>query len=189
MADHALALLPERFALLGHSMGGRVALEVYRKAPARVACLVLLDTGVHPPKLSEADLRYGLRDLGRRDGFAALVDAWLPPMLGSAAKGDDALVARLRTMCLSAGQAVFEAQIEALLHRPDAANVLPGITCPTLVAVGEEDDWSTPDQHQAIAAAVPCAQLAVFPGAGHMLPAEAPDALNALLAGWLAKVR
>src|SRR4051812_7265062 len=50
MAEHVLATAPERFALAGHSMGGRVALEVVRRAPHRVSGLALLNTGVHPTR-------------------------------------------------------------------------------------------------------------------------------------------
>ncbi|MFC6673450.1 alpha/beta fold hydrolase [Marinobacterium aestuariivivens] len=45
MAARALDKAPERFVLAGHSMGGRVALEIYRQAPERVCQLILLDTG------------------------------------------------------------------------------------------------------------------------------------------------
>ena len=48
MAEIVLAAAPERFLLAGHSMGGRVALEVLRRAPERVERLALLDTGIHP---------------------------------------------------------------------------------------------------------------------------------------------
>jgi pimeloyl-ACP methyl ester carboxylesterase len=45
MAMHVLSAAPQRFALAGHSMGGRVALEMMRLAPQRVTRLALLDTG------------------------------------------------------------------------------------------------------------------------------------------------
>eukprot|EP01031_Cornospumella_fuschlensis_P052683 gene52683-biopygen42413 len=45
MAEAALAVAPPAFALAGHSMGGRVALEVVRLAPERVQQLILMDTG------------------------------------------------------------------------------------------------------------------------------------------------
>jgi pimeloyl-ACP methyl ester carboxylesterase len=54
MADRVLADAPPRFALAGHSMGGRVALEIMRKAPERVERLALLSTGVHPVLPNEA---------------------------------------------------------------------------------------------------------------------------------------
>ncbi len=48
MAAHVLDVAPPHFALAGHSMGGRVALEIMRQAPARVLRLALLDTGIAP---------------------------------------------------------------------------------------------------------------------------------------------
>ncbi|WP_375392374.1 alpha/beta fold hydrolase [uncultured Sphingomonas sp.] len=186
MAVHALAAAPPRLALLGHSMGARVALEMWRLAPERIDRLALVSTGIHPPRAGEAEKRHALRDLGLREGAAALVDAWLPPMVAPANRVP-ALVEPLRRMCIDAGTAVFAAQIEALLARPAVDDLLPAITCPVLVAVGSEDVWSPPDQHRAIAAAIPGARLTVVAGAGHMLPAEAPDELNAAIADWLAR--
>ncbi len=186
MAAHALAIAPSSMSLLGHSMGARVALEMIRQAPERIERLALVSTGTHPPRPGEAEKRFALRDLGRREGAAALVDAWLPAMIAPANRRPP-LVDPLRRMCIAAGTEVFAAQIEALLARPAVDTLLPAIRCPTLVAVGSEDVWSPPDQHRAIAAAVPGAVLAVIAGAGHMLPAEAPDALNDAIAAWLAE--
>ena len=184
MARRVLDAAPPRFALLGHSMGARVALEIVRAAGERVERLALVSTGIHQPAQGEAAKRYALRDLGRAEGMAALVDAWLPPMIAPS-RPSDGLYERLRTMCVAAGLARFEAQIAALLARPEVENLLPTISCPTLVAVGREDLWSPPVQHEAIAALIPGADLVVVEGAGHMLPAEDPDALNAAIAGWL----
>jgi len=185
MARRVLAEAPDRFALLGHSMGARVALEVVRLAPERVERLALLSTGVHLPRDGEAEKRYALRDIGRSDGMAALVDTWLPPMFAPENATNEALVAPLRTMCIDSGLPVFEAQIAALLRRPEVESLLPTITCPTLVAVGRHDQWSPPEQHEAIAAQIRGSRFVVIEGAGHMLPAEAPDALNTEIADWL----
>ncbi|MEO9133242.1 MAG: alpha/beta hydrolase, partial [Sphingomonas sp.] len=68
---------------------------------------------------------------------------------------------------------------------PEVESLLPQIACPVLVAVGREDRWSPPSQHEAIAALIPDARLVVIEGAGHMLPLEAPNALNHAIAGWL----
>jgi pimeloyl-ACP methyl ester carboxylesterase len=119
--------------------------------------------------------------------MAALVDAWLPPMVASPRCDDDAFMAPLRAMCIEAGLSRFEAQIAALLDRPEVESLLPQIDCPVLVAVGREDRWSPPSQHEAIAALIPDARLVVIEGAGHMLPLEAPDALNHAIADWLGR--
>jgi len=187
MAERVIDSAPARFALLGHSMGGRVALEVIRRVPERVTRLALLSTGVHLPAPDEAPKRHALRDLGRSEGMAALVDAWLPPMVAPERSGDPHFMAPLRLMCIEAGLARFEAQIAALLSRPEVESLLPHIACPVLVATGSEDGWSPPAQHAAIAALLPDAQLVVVEGSGHMLPVEAPDALNHAIAAWLAE--
>ena len=187
MADYALAMLPDRFALLGHSMGGRVALEIIRKAPERVERLALASTGVHPVQPGEREKRYRLRDVGREQGMESLVDAWLPPMLGPDVDPDGELAARLRAMCIDAGLEIFEAQIEALLSRPEVDDVLAGIACPALSVTGAQDAWSPPDQHARIAEAIDGCELRIVPSAGHMLSAEQPEAFNAALGDWLAK--
>src|SRR3989440_8871447 len=67
MAQSVLARAPSRFVLVGHSMGGRVALEIMRTAAARVSAVALLDTG-YEARAAGAD---GERDARRR---AALLE-------------------------------------------------------------------------------------------------------------------
>ena len=184
MARIALEQAPQRFDLFGHSMGGRVALEVYRLAPERVRRLALSSTGIHPLGEAEPAKRRNLQAIGHEQGFEALVDAWLPPMVAESNRTTRAY-AEMRQMCLDAGQEQFDAQINALLTRPEVESLLPQIACPTLVMTGERDAWSPPAQHQAIAAAIPHSQLVIVPGAGHMLTREAPDPVNDAIARWL----
>ena len=172
MARHVLESVPGPMSLLGHSMGGRVALEVLRLAPARVERLALLSTGIHSPQPGEAEKRQLLLDLARAEGAGALVERWLPPMVAAARVDDERLMDPLRTMCIDVGVNAFEAQIAALLARPALETLMPTIRCPTLVAVGSEDAWSPPAQHEAIAATIADARLTIVEGAGHMLPAR-----------------
>ena len=62
--------------------------------------------------------------------------------------------------------------------------VLPQIKCPTLIACGRQDGFSPPADHEAIAAAIPGARLAIIDDSGHFLPVEQPDALNKALREW-----
>lgn len=176
----------DTFDLFGHSMGGRVALEVFRLAPARVRRLALVSTGVHPLGADEPAKREALKAIGHQQGFAALVDSWLPPMVADAHRADPAIYPPLRAMCLSMDQATFDAQINALVTRPAVDDLLGQIACPTLVMTGELDGWAPPAQHEQIAAAIPNSQLVIVPGAGHMVQFEAPEAVNEAINRWLA---
>jgi pimeloyl-ACP methyl ester carboxylesterase len=178
-----------RFALAGHSMGGRVALEVLRLAPGRVARLALLDTGTHPLAAGEAGTkeraaRLTLLQLARDQGMRVMGQQWLtgmvhPDVLGSA------LFESVLAMLERSSPAQFAAQINALLTRPDAAPLLPGIACPTLVLTGEQDVWSPPQQHAAMAQAIVGARLSIVPHSGHMSTLEQPEAVARAMQQWL----
>lgn len=190
MAEHVLATAPTRtFALAGHSMGGRVALEVMRLAPARVQRLALLDTGTQPLPAGEAGEkeragRLALLALAHTEGMRTMGRQWLRGMVHpdvlSTALFDSVLDVLERS---SPDQ--FAAQINALLTRPDAAAVLPIITCPTLVLCGREDYWSPPEQHAQIAHGIAGATLHVIEHCGHMPTVEQPAELNRALVEWL----
>lgn len=186
MARDTLALAEGPLAVVGHSMGARVALEMVRLAPERVVRLALLDTGAHPKRDGEEATRQVVVDLAWREGMAALADRWLPPMVHEARTGDAALMDPLREMVKRATPAQHERQIRALLGRPNAREHLSAIASPTLVAVGRQDRWSPLAQHEEIAAAIPGSRLVVIEDSGHMSPVEQPAQVTAALLDWLA---
>ena len=184
MAASVLAKAPPRFALAGHSMGARVALEMIRQAPERVSHLALLDTGIHPRQPGEAEKRGALVELSRREGMAALAAKWLPPMVHPSGV-DPAVMQEMVAMVCRASPDIFAGQQRALLDRPDAAPGLDAIACPVLVGVGRQDVWSPLAQHETIAARVRGATLVVFEDSGHMAPMEQPEAVTAAMRAWL----
>ena len=60
LLTHTLPLHPGRIGIFGHSMGGRIALEIYRQAPQRVRRLALVSTGIHPVGPGEPAARAAL---------------------------------------------------------------------------------------------------------------------------------
>jgi pimeloyl-ACP methyl ester carboxylesterase len=190
MAQSVLREAPARFALAGHSMGGRVALEVVRTAPGRVSHLALLDTG-HEARpagargAQEARQRRHLVELGRTVGMRAMGIEWLQGMVHPARLADGTLIARILAMIERHTPEGHAAQIRALLERPDAGDVLPGIHCPTLIACGREDLWSPPLRHQAMAALIPNSQLVEIEHCGHMSTMEQPAQVSAAMRRWL----
>ena len=185
MAEEVLRVAPPVFSLAGHSMGGRVALEIVRRVPRRVRGLALIDTGYHAARPGEEAGRYVLADLSERDGMAALARAWLPPMLSPRRLDDTPLFGRLTRMIERADSALFRSQIDALLNRPNAEPLLERIGCPTCVIVGNQDSWSPVEQSRAMAALIPGATLEIVEDSGHMSLVEQPEAINSVLQGWM----
>lgn len=185
MAWAILQAAPEKFHVVGHSMGGRVAFEIMRLDPARVLSLVLLDTGVHPVTAEEPAKRQRLLDLADASGMAAVAQQWIPPMVHPDRVHDHSLIEPISQMVQRHSVAQFKGQIKALLDRRDAQPLLAEIHCPTLVACGRQDAWSTLQQHQAIAARIKNAELAIIEDSGHMVSMEQPEALTSLLRRWL----
>jgi len=186
MARHVLETGPRRFALAGHSMGGRVALEVWRQAPDRIIGLALLNTGSGPRGANESVTRGRLVQLARERGMAAVAGDWLPPMLGAPTAQRAKVAARLVAMVERQTPDSFAAQQQALLARPDADPVLPTIRVPTLLVSGSADAWSPIAQHEAMRRRIPDATLVAIEDAGHMAPTEQPDAVASALGVWLA---
>ncbi|NTJ43784.1 alpha/beta hydrolase [Agrobacterium larrymoorei] len=170
--------------VVGHSMGGRVALEMARLMPSRIKALVLANTGHSPKREGEEIKRQQMIDLGYKN-MNELARQWLPPMLDPARTGDKALIEHLKSMVLRAGARVHERQIRALIDRPDATSYLGMITCPVLLIAARQDNWSPIEQHQQIADAVGDAEMVVIENAGHFAPVERPQEVSSAILGWL----
>jgi pimeloyl-ACP methyl ester carboxylesterase len=193
MARTILAEAPPRFAVAGHSMGGRIALEVFHAAPERVTGLALMDTGVHPLAPGEAGQqetagRYRLLDIARRDGMRAMARQWVQGMVHPSRLGERPLIDPILDMFESKSSSIYAAQIRALLERNDAAPLLPRIRVPTLLLCGHEDSWSPPERHLEMRARIQGSTFVDIPVCGHMSTMERPDAVSAALRKWLESV-
>jgi len=185
MASSVLKHTAGPLVVVGHSMGARVALEVVRLAPERVVGLALIDTGIHLRKDGEEAKRQALVKLAYAEGMAALADVWLPPMVDPRRKDDRDLIDSLKAMVTRATPDQHQRQIQALLNRPDARGVLASVSCPTLVMVGRQDQWSPIAQHEEIASLIPGSRLVIIEDCGHMSLAERPMETTQALLDWL----
>ncbi|MBC7954713.1 MAG: alpha/beta hydrolase [Cytophagales bacterium] len=190
MAEHALATAPPGpLAVAGHSMGGRVAFEMWRMAPDRIERLALLDTSYHPQAEgaagdSERAGRLALLDTARRDGMRTMAREWALGMVHPS-RHHTALFEAVLDMLARKTPAIFAAQINALLNRPDCSELLATIRCPTLLLCGREDNWSAPARHEHMHGAIAGSQLVVVETCGHMSTMEQPVAVNQALLEWL----
>ncbi|MFN5350901.1 MAG: alpha/beta fold hydrolase [Polaromonas sp.] len=181
MAAAVLAVAPASFVLAGHSMGGRVALEVVRLAPERVQKIILMDTGYLPRQSgvagdTEKAGRMALLDVAQQQGVRAMAQQWVKGMVHPDRLNDAPLIDAILTMMERKTADRFARQQHALLTRPDASPGLGALRIPTLLLCGRQDSWTNVAQHAAMQALVPHAQLSVIEDAGHMVLMERPEA-------------
>lgn len=179
MAARVLAAAPDRFVLLGFSMGGFVARQIARMAPERVRALVLVATSARGDSASQQARRRALEGRPADQAFRGMSRSAIARGLHPDRAGDTALVDRLRGMGDRLGGAVFLRQ--SRLARPDFDTRLGEITCPTLVVAAAQDALRSVAESAEIAAGIPGARLRVIEGSGHMLPVEAPEELARLI--------
>lgn len=190
MANTALESAPRRFSLVGHSMGGRVALEVMRSSPQRVTRLALLDTGYQARPQgergeAESRKRFGLLDLALAEGMRVMGREWLRGMLHPRRLRDRSLIELILDMIDRKTTGIFAMQINALLNRPSAEAVLRGVHCQTLVVCGRQDGWAPLPRHEEMARMIGGAGLAVIEDSGHMVTLERPEGVTTALERWL----
>ncbi|GAB4557671.1 MAG: alpha/beta fold hydrolase [Rhizobacter sp.] len=190
MAAHVLATAPAGpLAVAGHSMGGRVAFEMWRQAPERIERLALLDTSYHPLDEGEAGEaeragRMSLLATARRDGMRTMAREWAPGMLHPSQQHSPVFEAVL-DMFERKTPDVFAAQINALLTRPDCTELLATIRCPTLLLCGRDDAWSPPARHEHMQRHISGSRLVIIETCGHMSTMEQPAAVSSALTEWL----
>lgn len=187
IAAIAAALLkaaPRRFAIAGLSMGGYVALEVFRQAPARATRLALLDTNAHADPAAASTRRQAQMAQAEGGGFAAVVETLSAALIAPAhVQGEAGEI--FRAMANDAGPGVFRRQQSAIMGRADLTGLLPAIKVPSLVLCGERDALTPPAIHRTMAKAMPQSRYVEIAGAGHLTPLEAPAAVTQAMESWL----
>jgi len=187
--------------LVGHSMGGMAILALAEQCPeifgGRVCAVALLSTstgrlrevtlglpalasrvlyGVLPTALRVVEWRPGLVERGRRIGPEATFLLTRRYAFGSG--GSPSLVAFVERMIAGVRVQVMTQFLSALLEHDRAAALAPLAGVPTLVLVGSADRQTPVGHGREIVAAVPGTELAVVPGAGHVVMLERPDVVN-----------
>jgi 3-oxoadipate enol-lactonase len=191
-ADELAGLLDalglDRVVLGGLSMGGYVAFAFLRRYADRVTGLLLADTRAAADTAEVFQRRSDQQAQVAGEGTDALIEVLLAGLLCDDTKAHRLeLVDRVRRLMANPAAGYLGA-LEAMKHRPDATAELASIDVPTLVVVGEQDALSPPDVVRAMADAIPDAELAVLPGAGHLSNLEAADAFNAAVGDFLERL-
>ena len=152
------------FVAVGASMGGYCALALARRAPERVAGLVLVGSRA----AADSEERRRFRD----ETAASLRREGVPQDLDTEVAAEDLAIAQ-----------------EAMRDRPDLSSVATSFGGPLLVCVGEADEIVSVEEARALADGALDGSLEVFEGAGHLLSIEQPDRFDAVLGTFLGRWR
>ena len=183
----------DRFALLGHSMGGAIAQLVALDHPERLTAMVLASTFHGPvPGITMELVELG-RWVVRESGMSGLADA----MDARRAEDPDSVAAfeRLqearpdyaedsRARLVATSPDMWMALAPRFVDQEDRLERLARLRIPTAVIVGDLDTTMLEDCRR-LAAAIPGATLAVIAGAGHVPQVEQPDAWWVALSDFL----
>lgn len=179
----------DRAVLVGHSLGGMVALEAWTTMPQRIRAMVLAASS---PAFGNADGEFQRQFLAQRlaplDQGRTMADVAAPLIPSMAGPGaDPAGIALARTLMSRIPPATYRAALQALV-RFDRRGALPGIHVPVLCLAGEHDRTAPPQVLRRMAEKIPGAACAEMPGAGHLLNFERPAEFNAALEAFLTRL-
>lgn len=191
LAQDMIALLDHmrprqaKLTVCGLSMGGYIALEMWRRIPEQIGHLILADTKATPDTPELRARRQAQAEKVKTDGARAISDGMLDTLLTPESR-NSATGMEVRRMIESTSPQGIINTLHALANRPDSTDTLATISVPTLVMVGEHDQLTPVSDaqymHERLSHKAP---LIVIPHAGHISPLENPDAFNLALLEFL----
>lgn len=185
MSEGLVSSLPEKFALVGHGLGGDVALDIIRRVPERVTRVALLATDPlsEPPQAAaERETHMVMARAGRLvEAMAQLIPAGC--VVDSPWHAE--IMALVKDMALGLGEGVFLRQSRALQRRPDQQKTMRRVKLPALVIAGRMDPLVPLRRQEFTANLMPFGKFQIIEDAGHLSPLEQPEAVSEALAAFL----
>ena len=193
-ADDVAAMLDaigvnEPIVLAGFSMGGYIAWQFVRKYGNRLCALIQCDTRAAADTDEARANRLKMAERIHEWGAARVAET-MGPKLFAAGKFEEnpEIVRELRRVISETSPSAIAVAQRAMAARPDMSHLLPNIEVPTLVIAGVEDALIPAKEMQQIAETIPHGRYAEIAGAGHMATIENPEAVNAAITAFIAKL-
>lgn len=180
----------ERVTLVGHSLGGYVALAFARMFAERLDGLALVCSRLVADTPEQARNREDLAErVERENADKLLVSAYVDRLLSQDTKAHRRDVfERVTEIVRRTDPRGAAAMLRGMAMRAGSDDIAPEITVPVLVVAGGGDAVVPLAESRAVAAAFPHATLAIAERSGHVPMLEEPERTGSLLADWLAKI-
>lgn len=178
-AQQTLERIQGNFAIVGLSMGGTLALEVFRQAPERITHLALLNTTAKADRAKETRLKH--IEQVKAGGLMQLMEESYFPKYLSPTSNAETILPLVREMAADLGPTVFEYQSHAMMGRASMEPVLSSIQCPTLILAGRDDIICPVALHREMANAIPHANFEILADCGHISTLEQPELVTEAL--------
>ncbi len=185
IAQDILDAAPPSFALLGFSMGGYAAFEMFRRAPERIERLALIDTQAAPDPPDTAARRRAFIEQTKLGRFHGVHSTLLPQIIHPSRLEDAAVTQPILDMAKEIGGDGFVREQQAILGRADSRPLLVEVEVPAVVIVGRQDQTTPLRQAEQMATDIANARLVVLEECGHVSPLERPAEVSAALRRWL----
>jgi 3-oxoadipate enol-lactonase len=170
----------------GLSMGGYVALALYKLYPLRVRALVLADTRAQADTEEARENRELQAEKALNEGMGPIADAMLPKLLSPETMAQQPqVVARVREMIVNTKPEGAAAAQRGMAQRSDQLPFLWRIIAPTLIVVGREDAITPLSDSERMHREIGGSRLAVIEDAGHVSNLEQPESFNRVLTKFL----
>ncbi|WP_131774914.1 alpha/beta fold hydrolase [Legionella anisa] len=184
MAQRFKEKAPKRFTLIGFSMGGYVALELYKLIPTQIEQLILINSGARLISDKGQLERERSLELIQKGKFDLLIKLIFKNSLYNQKKYDD-LYPLIHDMAFEVGADNYKKQLNAILNKPDHSELLESIDCPTLLIASRLDQVMPVERSEHMAKHIKKSKLIYMEECGHMAMLEQPEQLNQILAHYL----
>jgi pimeloyl-ACP methyl ester carboxylesterase len=185
MARDIVRRIPPTFDLVGWSMGGYVAFELYPLVLERVGKLVLINTTARPESEASLQRRAELLKSIEVEDLRTVCRRQLAHDVVNPSRLDANFKEAIITETVTLGKQTFRNQLHAMISRSDARLCLSKVTCEVLIIAGRRDAITPPECSEEMASLLPRAALRIFDEVGHCSPWEIPVEVNSLIRDFL----
>lgn len=184
MANRFASSAPKKFTLIGFSMGGYIALDLYHYIPDSIEKLILINSAAKLVSEKGQLERERSLDLINKGKFDFLIKLIFKNSIYDKEK-HKALLPLAQDMAQEVGVENYKKQLSAILNKPDHSSLLPLIECPTLLIASKQDNVMPIERSEHMAKNLKRSELIYLEQCGHIAMLEQPDKINKILADWL----